>query len=66
MERIRLKLQKAIQGGLADGLPSKGKWRPGYNEALLLKFLHKFFSKADTPWVKLVWENYYNNDKLPG
>jgi hypothetical protein len=36
-----------------------------HNEALLLKNLHKFFNKADIPWVKLIWEKYYSNDKLP-
>jgi hypothetical protein len=36
-----------------------------HNEVVLLKYLHKFFSKADIPWVKLVWENYYSNGKLP-
>lgn len=35
------------------------------NEALLLKNFHKFFNKADIPWVKLIWEKHYNNDKLP-
>lgn len=25
-----------------------------YNEALLLKYLHTFFNKADIPWVKLI------------
>jgi hypothetical protein len=35
------------------------------NEALLLKNLHKFFSKVDTPWVQLVWEKHYQNGKLP-
>jgi hypothetical protein len=25
-----------------------------HNEALLLKYLHKFFNKADIPWVHLV------------
>ena len=28
------------------------------NCALLLKQLHKFFCKADVPWVKLVWSIY--------
>jgi hypothetical protein len=28
------------------------------NKALLLKQLHKFYSKADTPWVSLVWSLY--------
>lgn len=35
------------------------------NEALLIKNLHKFFNKIDIPWVKLVWEKYYSNGKLP-
>jgi len=34
------------------------------NEALLLKNLHKFFNKADIPWVHLIWEKYYRNGKL--
>ncbi|CAO2177232.1 unnamed protein product [Urochloa humidicola] len=37
-----------------------------HNNALLMKFLHKFFTKADIPWVKLVWDNYYKNGRLPG
>jgi len=38
-----------------------------HNDSLLLKFLNKFFfSKADIPWVHLLWENYYSNGKLPG
>jgi hypothetical protein len=37
-----------------------------HNEAMLLKFLHKFYTKADIPWVRLIWENYYGNGKLPG
>ena len=35
-----------------------------HNEALLLKFLHKFFNKLDIPWVNLVWDNHYV-DKIP-
>jgi hypothetical protein len=35
------------------------------NEALLLKNLHKFFNRVDTPWVQLVWEKHYQNGKLP-
>jgi hypothetical protein len=35
------------------------------NEALLLKYFHKLFNKADVPWVHLVWEKYYSNGKLP-
>ena len=35
-----------------------------HNEALLLKFLHKFYNKLDVPWVNLTWDNHYN-DKIP-
>jgi hypothetical protein len=31
-----------------------------------MKFLHKFYSKADIPWVHLVWDNYYASGRLPG
>jgi hypothetical protein len=31
------------------------------NDALLLKQLHKFYSKADIQWVALIWQKYYNN-----
>jgi hypothetical protein len=31
------------------------------NKALLLKQLHKFYSKDPTPWVSLVWSLYGNN-----
>jgi hypothetical protein len=36
-----------------------------YNEALLLKNLHKFFNKVNIPWVQLIWEKYYANGRLP-
>jgi hypothetical protein len=36
-----------------------------HNEALLLKNLHKFYNKANIPWVQLIWEKYYANGKLP-
>jgi hypothetical protein len=29
-----------------------------------MKNLHKFFTMADLPWVKLVWSKYYRNGKL--
>ena len=29
------------------------------NEALLSKFLHKFYNKLDIPWVQLTWDTYY-------
>ena len=34
------------------------------NEALLLKYLDKFYNKVDTPWVNLIWNTYYTN-KVP-
>jgi hypothetical protein len=30
-----------------------------------MKHLHKFFSKQDLSWVKIIWDRYYKNDKLP-
>jgi hypothetical protein len=36
------------------------------NEVLLIKNLHKFFNKADLPWVKLIWSQYYSNRKVLG
>jgi hypothetical protein len=36
-----------------------------HNEALLLNYLHKFFNKADIPWVQLIWEKHYAHGKLP-
>lgn len=35
------------------------------NQALLLKYLHKFYNRADIPWVHLVWVKHYANNKLP-
>jgi hypothetical protein len=34
------------------------------NEGLLLKYLHKFYNKVDTPWVTLIWNKYYR-DQIP-
>ncbi|WVZ77127.1 hypothetical protein U9M48_025027 [Paspalum notatum var. saurae] len=34
------------------------------NDGLLLKQLHKFYSKKEVPWVQLIWESYYQ-DKVP-
>jgi hypothetical protein len=31
------------------------------NEALLMKYLDKFYSKANIPWVQLIWSSYYTN-----
>lgn len=36
------------------------------NESLILKHLHKFFNKADVPWVHLIWNCHYPNGGLPG
>jgi hypothetical protein len=32
------------------------------NNALLLKQLDKFYSKADVQWVNLIWHKYYQNE----
>jgi hypothetical protein len=32
-----------------------------HNEALLIKFLHKFFIKENIPWVHLIWKSYNNS-----
>jgi hypothetical protein len=29
------------------------------NEALLMKYLDKFYNKAYIPWVSLLWDSYY-------
>jgi hypothetical protein len=29
------------------------------NQALLMKYLDKFYNKADIPWVSLLWDSYY-------
>jgi hypothetical protein len=34
------------------------------NDALLLKYMHKFMNKADVPWVDLIWHTHYNG-KVP-
>jgi hypothetical protein len=34
------------------------------NDALLMKHLHKFYNKADVPWVHLIWDRYYHNKVL--
>jgi hypothetical protein len=35
------------------------------NEALLLKYLHKFCNNHDLPWVSLIWNNYYMTGRIP-
>jgi hypothetical protein len=34
------------------------------NKALLMKNLHKFYNKADTLWVNIIWANHYSNSLL--
>ena len=34
------------------------------SDALLLKYLHKFYNHWDLPWVDLIWSTYYT-DKIP-
>ena len=34
------------------------------NDAMLLKMLHKFYNRMDTPWVNLIWDTYYS-DMIP-
>jgi hypothetical protein len=31
------------------------------NDALLIKHLHKFYNRADVPWVNFIWHNHYMN-----
>lgn len=31
------------------------------NRALLMKILHKFFNRADIPWVNIIWTNHYSH-----
>ena len=35
------------------------------NEALLMKFLDKFFNNSDVPWVSLTWAAFYSNNQVP-
>jgi hypothetical protein len=57
-DKAKIKKPK-LKGGL--GVIKLGM----HNEVLLMKHLHKFFSKQDLPWVKLIWGKYYSNGKLP-
>jgi hypothetical protein len=31
------------------------------NDALLIKHMHKFYSRQDIPWVNLIWSSYYTD-----
>ena len=35
------------------------------NNALLMKFLDKFYNKAEIPWVDLTWSKLYENRQTP-
>jgi hypothetical protein len=35
------------------------------NDALLMKNVHELFTKADLPWVHLIWSTYYSDGKVP-
>lgn len=35
------------------------------NNALLMKFMDKFYNKADLPWVSLTWSKLYANTQTP-
>jgi len=35
------------------------------NNALLLKFLDKFYNKNEVPWVQLTWSKLYANNQTP-
>jgi hypothetical protein len=36
------------------------------NVALLLKNIDKKISRANLPWVNLIWSQYYSNGRVPG
>lgn len=36
-----------------------------HNNALLLKFLHKFYNQHDLPWVQLTWQKLYRRPTPP-
>jgi hypothetical protein len=35
------------------------------NDAILIKYLHKFYNKEDVPWVQLIWNTHYFNGLVP-
>jgi hypothetical protein len=36
-----------------------------HNSTLLMKFMHKFYNRADLPWVELIWTHLYKNSRPP-
>jgi hypothetical protein len=35
------------------------------NDALLMKYLDKFYNHANIPWVSLTWSKFYSNTTTP-
>lgn len=35
------------------------------NQVLLMKHLHKFYGRADIPWVDLIWKTHYCSGRVP-
>ena len=35
------------------------------NNALLMKFLDKFYNEVDIPWVSMTWSKFYSNSQTP-
>ena len=35
------------------------------NNALLMKYLDKFYNRADVPWVSLTWTKFYATTQTP-
>lgn len=48
-----------LKGGLGVLNPSI------QNQALLLKYLEKFYNRRELPWIKLIWNSYYRNGVPP-
>lgn len=36
-----------------------------HNQVLLMKHLHKFYDRIDTPWVELIWKTHYSSGRIP-
>lgn len=35
------------------------------NDALLMKYLDKFYNSSDLPWVTLTWNKFYSDSQTP-
>ena len=58
-----VKWEKVCLPKLAGGLGVKNLRIQ--NISLLMKILFKFMSHKDIPWVQLIWQEHYNEKKLP-